>query len=124
MKPPVESIKLSSKGRDVLIQAKRHTGMKQWNELLRWGFCISLADSNKPKPLRKLDSGLDPVDWSTFAGPNSAVFAALFYSRALADKIDLQDEESVTDYFRAHIERGVLGLRSLKSLNSLVSVAL
>lgn len=122
MKPPVDNVKLSSKGRDVLIQAKRHTGLKQWNELLRWGFCISLSNPDSPRATRKLDAGIDPVEWSTFAGADSQFYAAAFYHRASKDGIDLMDQDAIGAYFRAHIERGVAALRSLKSLTALVSV--
>lgn len=124
MKPPVETVKVSLKGRDVLIQAKRHTGMKQWNELLRWAFCLSLANPDQPKIVRKLDTGIDPIEWATFAGSYSDAYSSVFYMRALRDGVDISDPEMASSYFRAHIERGVSSLRSLKSLQSLSSLPL
>ena len=123
MKPPVENVKVSTKGREVLIQAKRHTGMKQWNELLRWAFCISLANPDPPKVVRKLDAGIEPIEWMTFAGPFSQAYSAALYHRASVDGVNRSDQEALAHYFRAHIERGVASLRSLKSLNALVSLA-
>lgn len=122
MKPPVENIRVSSKGRDILIQAKRNIGLKQWNELLRWAFCISLSNQEPPKILRKLDSGIDPIEWTTFAGAYSQSLTAAFYLRATKDKINLSDTDMVQNYFRAHIERGVMSLRTLKNLNNAVSI--
>lgn len=122
MKPPVESIKVSSQGREILIQAKRHTGMKQWNELLRWAFCISLANPDPPKFVRKLDIGIEPIEWLTFAGPFSQAYAAALYQRASVDGVDRSDPDALAHYFRAHIERGVASLRTLKSLNAIVSL--
>lgn len=122
MKPPVENVKVSNKGRDMLIQAKRHTGMKQWNELLRWAFCISLQNPEPPKILRKLDSGIEPIEWATFAGILSNAYSAAFYLRASTDGVDQTDQDAISNYFRAHIERGVASLRSLKSLQDLVGL--
>jgi DNA sulfur modification protein DndE len=122
MKPPVDSVKVSSRGREILIQSKRNTGLKQWNELLRWAFCISLSNTDPPKIFRKLDSGIEPIEWTTFSGPLSSTFSAVFYARAANDGIELTDADSVAAYFRAHIERGVGALRSTKSLSSLVAL--
>jgi DNA sulfur modification protein DndE len=119
MKPPVDSVKVSSRGREILIQSKRNTGLKQWNELLRWAFCISLSNMDPPKISRKLDSGIEPIEWATFSGPFSASLAAMFYLRAEKDGVDRADSDSVAAYFRAHIERGVGALRTAKSLSSL-----
>ncbi|MCB1078428.1 MAG: DndE family protein [Verrucomicrobiae bacterium] len=124
MKPPVENIKVTSKSRDILIQAKRQTGLKQWNELLRWAFCISLANPDLPRINRKLDSGIEPIEWVTFSGSNHQIYAALFYKRATVDGIELGNEEAVACYFRAHIERGIGALRSFKSLENLTSFSL
>lgn len=122
MKPPVDNVKISSRGRDTLIQSKRNTGLKQWNELLRWAFCISLSNLNPPKIQRKLDSGIEPVEWTTFAGSYDSTFSALLYNRAANDGIDITDSELISAYFRAHIERGVAALRSAKSLSALVDL--
>lgn len=105
-----------------MIQAKRHTGLKQWNELLRWAFCISLANPSRPKLLQKLDTGIEPVEWQTFAGESSQVFAAAFRQRAAKDKIRIDDNDAITRYFRAHIERGVAALRTVKSLRALTTL--
>lgn len=122
MKPPVDNVKVSSRGRDTLVQAKRHTGLTQWNELLRWAFCLSLSNPEKPKIMLKIDSGIDPVEWQTFAGENSQFFTGAFYLRANRDGISPNDSEALSNYFRAHIERGVASLRSLKSLGQLTRV--
>jgi len=122
MKPPVDNVRVSSKGRDILIQTKRYTGLKQWNELLRWAFCISLANPDRPRIMEKLDVGIEAIEWQTFAGSNSEIIIALFRARAKKDSIDLEDSETVSTYFRAHIERGVSALRTVKSLTSLVGI--
>ncbi|MEX2580481.1 MAG: DndE family protein [Verrucomicrobiales bacterium] len=120
MKPPVDSVKVSSKGREILIQAKRHTGLKQWNELLRWAFCLSLANPDRPQILRKMDTGIDSIEWQTFAGSSSETYAAAFWLRAMQDRIKLDDQLAVTAYFRSHIERGIASLRGIKNFKHLL----
>jgi DNA sulfur modification protein DndE len=122
MKPPVEAVKVSSKGRDILIQAKRLTGLTQWNELLRWAFCISIANRECPKLNQKLDSGIEPLEWTTFSGPYGEYFAAALMIRATRDQVDVNDKEQVSLYFRAHIERGVASLRGIKGLSGFEAV--
>jgi DNA sulfur modification protein DndE len=124
MKPPVDSVKVSSRGRDTLIQAKRHTGLTQWNELLRWAFCLSLSNPEKPKIMLKIDSGIDPVEWQTFAGENSHYFSGAFYLRAQRDGVSANDSEALSHYFRAHIERGIASLRKIKSLQTLAGIGM
>lgn len=123
MKPPVETVKVSSKGRDVLVMLKRYTGLTQWNDLLRWAFCASLQNGNTPTRHVKLDTAIDPIDWKTFAGDYDFELAGIFYIRAQKDGIDLSNRESVSEYFRSHLERGIATLRSAKSLDELLSRA-
>lgn len=72
--------------------------------------------------MRKLDVGIDGIEWATFAGANKSFYSAAFSARAKMDGVDLGDSEDVSNYFRAHIERGVASLRSLKSLEALVGL--
>lgn len=123
MKPPVETIKISSGGREHLIYAKRSLGLKQWNEILRWAFCISLGNPEKPTVLGKLDSGMDPLEWNTFSGEIGAAFAAAFQIRASQDRIPINDPNEINGYFRAHVERGLATLRNLKTLPELLQLA-
>lgn len=121
MKPPVDNVKVSSKGRDILIQAKRQTGLKQWNELLRWAFCISISTPESPKINWRLDSGIEPIEWTTFAGAHGNLYTALFLLRAKREGIDLEKAADLQLHFRLHIERGILFLRQFRQLESLIS---
>jgi len=40
----IETIRISEKGKQQLIQLKRKTGIDNWHTLCRWAFCISLAE--------------------------------------------------------------------------------
>gem|GEM_PF-6044132 len=72
--------------------------------------------------MRKLDVGIDAIEWQTFAGSCGDIFTAAFRARANSDQIRLDDQEAVTSYFRAHIERGVAALRTVKSLAALAAL--
>jgi len=124
MKPPVDTIKVSSKGRDVLIRAKSRTGLGQWNELLRWAFCISLSNPSEPSFTEKFDQGIEPIEWKTFAGEHDEIYSACFWLRASQQGINLEDKQDVAAYFRAHMERGVRSLRPMKSISALMGIKL
>jgi DNA sulfur modification protein DndE len=120
MKPPVEHVKVSAKGRDILIKVKRNTGLEYWNEVCRIAFCRSLANPNPPPARsRGVDSNID-MDWKVFAGQYQELYAASFIIRAGRDGIDIANQESVADYFRNILERGILSLRETKNINDLL----
>ncbi len=124
MKPPVESVRISKHGRDTLIQLKRHTSITQWNILLRFALCRSLREPTVPANPKLPGTGIEPVEWKTFAGPYGDFLAALYYLRANQDGIDTSKMSEVQANFRAHIERGTSCLRHVKSLPGLLAVHL
>lgn len=116
MKPPVETVRISSQGRDILIKIKRRLGIERWNEICRVALCRSLANPTKPvKPRNGWDSAIE-IEWKTFAGDQSEMFSALSILRAQNDKIDPDKKDVFTDYFRAHIERGIQSLQNVVTL--------
>lgn len=119
MNSPIDTVKVSSVGRSALIKAKKDLGLSQWNELLRNAFCLSISDTSPPTKLSRFDVGIDPIDWTTFAGDYEKPFLSLFYNRAQSDGIDVNSKEAMNDYFRLHIERGVASLRSFRSISEL-----
>lgn len=120
MKPPVEHVRVSAKGRDILIKVKRHTGLEHWNEICRIALCRSLANPTPPPKLTKIgDSNID-MEWKTFAGQFQEEIASLILFRALKDNIDLlHDEGDLAEYFRAHIERGIASMQNVKNVSML-----
>jgi len=118
MKPPVEIVKVSSKGRDILIRAKSRTGLSQWNELLRWAYCSSIADPNPITRKSLVDSAVE-VEWNTFSGSYSEVFRALFVNKFEAERPSMDPDE----YFRLLIERGVRELHQTPDLSNLAQRA-
>lgn len=122
MKPPVETVRISSQGREILIKIKRRLGIERWNEICRVALCRSLANPTKPaRPRNGWDSAIE-IEWKTFAGDLSETFSALAIARAHNDKVDLDKKEVFADYFRAHVERGIQSLQNVTSFEDYLSV--
>jgi len=103
---PVENIRLSQQARDRLIQLKRKTGIKNWNVLCRWAFCVSLADPSPPSDRHlNADSNVE-MTWKVFGGKDEEIFTALLLQRCKDDKIDLNTDDVVRQ-FRLHLDRGI-----------------
>jgi DNA sulfur modification protein DndE len=122
MNPPVETVRISSRSREVLIKIKRRLGIERWNEICRVALCRSLANPTKPsKPKGGWDSAIE-IEWKTFAGEQSEYFTALTIIRAENDKVDSEMKELLSDYFRAHIERGIQSLQNVKNFEDYVNL--
>lgn len=119
MKPPVEHVKVSAKGKEILLKVKRHTGLEHWNEICRVALCRSLANPTPPPILGKVVESSIDMDWRTFAGSLQTELAALTAFRAQKDGVDLSKREALGEYLRAHLERGIAGLQNSKSLSTL-----
>lgn len=122
MKPPVETVRISARGREILIKIKRNTGIERWNEICRVALCHSLANSSRPtKPKTGWDSAIE-IEWKTFAGDLADPLTAAFLLRANLDKIDLERKDKLTEYFRSHLERGIASLQNTKSISTYVDM--
>lgn len=119
MKPPVEHVRISAKGKEILIKIKRNTGLEHWNEVCRIALCKSLSNPATPVKLEKyIDNAID-IEWKTFAGLYQNELAALIIVRAVKDGIDISKKDVLADYFRSHLERGITSLQNIKSLSNL-----
>ena len=121
----IESIKLSQKERDNLIKLKRVTGIKNWNTLCRWAFCVSLSDAEKPKEVRVLSDSSLEMKWNVFGGKHHRIYMALLIERCKQDGVKLTDGE-IYNQFRLHLNRGINRLaldKELKSVNALLQKA-
>ncbi|HEY3821779.1 MAG TPA: DNA sulfur modification protein DndE [Polyangiaceae bacterium] len=102
----IETVRLSQQARDHLIRLKRTTGIKNWNVLCRWAFCMSLAESSKPTPTKiPLDSEVE-MTWRVFGGQQHELYLALLKARCLRDGLKLSDE-TLAIQFRTHLHRGI-----------------
>lgn len=119
MKPPVEHVRVSAKGKEILIKIKRRTGLEHWNEICRVAFCRSLSNSTPPSRLENSgDSSID-MEWKTFAGNLHEELTSLTILRAQKDGIDTGRKEAVAEYIKLHVERGIVSLQNIKSLADL-----
>lgn len=117
MKPPLEHIRLSEQAKDQLTRLKRVTGIKNWNVLCRWAFCLSLNDSSRPLPQEmKNDSSIE-MTWRVFAGEDASIFESLFTLRCRQDGISTQNTHSIANEFRLHLHRGIALLASAREIN-------
>lgn len=117
MRPPVEHVRVSEKGKDILIKVKRNTGLEHWNEICRVALCRSLANPTPPsKNERVVDSNIE-MEWKTFAGSYQEEFSALIILRAKKDNINVHQKDALAEYFRAHLERGIASLQNTKSIS-------
>ena len=124
VKPPVDILRCSTQGRDVLIKLKRQTGMEHWNELCRIAYFYSLANLKKPVMYQPYGSiGLE-IDWKVFAGNYSHELVALTRLRAHHDEINIEDANEVAEYFRAHLERGIRSLQGISNLKELFTLCI
>lgn len=122
MKPPLESIRVSQRSREILITLKRKTGIANWNILCRWAFCASLANPNKPVAAAGVIESNIEMEWDTFAGAASEVLIAAFNVRALNDGVPFERSQR-SSYFRSHLERGISQLQNIKNLSDLTARA-
>lgn len=120
MKPPVEHVRVSAKGKEILIKVKRYTGLEHWNEICRIALCSSLSNPTPPpKWVKVVDSNID-MEWKTFAGPFQEELTAVILLRAQKDGIDVINKESLATYFRTHLERGLVSLQNTKKINNFI----
>lgn len=116
MKPPLEHIRVSAQARDQLIKLKRVTGIKNWNTICRWAFCLSLQDGARPLPQDiKTDSSIE-MTWRVFTGDDSGILACIFALRCRQDGISPHDTHEIANEFRLHLHRGIAILASARDM--------
>jgi len=122
---PIEHIKLSQKERESLIRLKRITGIKNWNTLCRWAFCLSLANPDNPRKNKIVSDSSLEMTWKVFGGKHHKVYTALLIQRCKKDGIELNDENIMLQ-FRLHLKRGINYLitdKKMKSIDGLLEKA-
>ena len=78
------------------------------NLLCRIGFCLSLAEPSSPNPDEYPEEERE-FNRYTLLGEYDDLFVALLKERCRGDGVDLT---RVPDYFRAHVNRGVILLQA------------
>ena len=118
MKPPVDPVRISARGREHLSKLKRQTGIEHWNVLCRWALCCSLREKTPPPNYVMTAEGGVEIAWKVFGGEIGDILAVLVYQRAHQDGIG-QEPELVSRYLRAHIERGLSYLATERGASSI-----
>lgn len=114
-----DAVRISARGREILIKLKRYTGIGQWNTLCRVAYCYSLAIGTEPtQSPEKGDIALE-IEWPTFAGPIKTELAALTVARATAAAVADQD---IARYVRSHLERGLSAIQNVRSVAEVVAM--
>ena len=122
----IKQIKLSNQSKDKLSRLKAKTGIKNWNILCRWALCYSLKEGSIPTDIQIVqDSNLE-MSWYTFGGEDSDLNEALIIAWCKSKNLPV-DNETVSKYFKLHLERGISylsGTNFIKSLEDLLNLAL
>ena len=122
----VHHIRVSQTAKSQLSALKRRTGIKQWNILCRWAFCLSISLDDPPKNINVVtDSNID-ISWQTFTGnDNEFLYWALLKARCVRDHLEL-DDATLNKQFLLHLHRGISYLSTpgkIKSLPDLIELA-
>jgi len=117
MKPPIETIRLSQKAKDQLVEIKKQTGIENWNILCRWAFCLSLNEATEPSFVSPNSLSEVEINWKVFAGVNSYIYISVFKQRWGS----LQMKNDIDDYFLSHLNRGVGLLLLQKDIYLMIS---
>lgn len=122
----IEYVRLSKKAKDQLIRIKAITGIRHWNVLCRWAFCLSLAEKSSPAPAKITTDSNVEMSWKVFGGEYHEMYMGLLKERCLADKITITDA-NIAEQFKLHLHRGIsylAGNKKIKDMQSFLEVAL
>lgn len=122
----VKQIRLSNTAKDQLSRLKGKTGIRNWNILCRWAFCLSLREPTVPPDVEiPADSNVE-MSWHVFGGEYNELYEALLIQRCLDDGFEL-DPETLAKQFRLHLHRGISYLATsnyIKSIKDLIGLVL
>jgi DNA sulfur modification protein DndE len=118
----IETVKVSDKARQQLINIKKRTGISNWNVICRWAFTTSLAEDSKILDENIIANSNIEMQWKTFTGGNEKLYMALLLTKAKIDKWPT-DNDSISTYFKLHLHRGIsyLNGKNAESLDKLLS---
>lgn len=121
----VDRIRVTERGRRELIVLKRRTGLRTWNTLCRWAFCVSLADPGPPADVDLGALSSIEIPWTTFAGAHGDAYATLLRLRCRRDGIELSDAP-MARALHLHLHRGISRLyaaRDVRDIGDFIEVA-
>jgi len=112
---PIEHIRLSKEAAGQLGKLKRWTGIRNWNVLCRWAFCISIAEPSKPSILKIPGDSTVEMTWKTFGGQFHEIYYAILKERCMQDGFGIS-EEALATQFKLHLHRGISYLASNRNI--------
>lgn len=118
----LDTIRLSQREKEHLVQLKRRTKITNWNTLCRWAFAASLAEPSVPPEAKLASDSSIEMTWRVFGGEHADLYDALLRHRCACDGLGT-DTETLAKYFRLHLHRGIGYLfadRSLQSIRKLI----
>jgi len=112
MKPPIETIRLSQKAKDQLVELKKQTGIENWNTLCRWALCYSLSLKSEPSISKENPEKSIEMTWHTFSGGQDCYGAIIQKSYKNSSCLD-----GIPAYLSAHLSRGIAALTTMGKLD-------
>ena len=121
----LDTVRITEGDADLLVRLKRSTGIKNWNVLCRWAFCLSLRDSDRPQVDPRGSWSSIEMTWKVFGGAYATVYWAALRQRFFEDRKDSDDSLSEQDLereFYRHLHRGIGHLANIAQRPSLSDV--
>ena len=116
-----DAVRISARGREILIKLKRYTGVPHWNTLCRIAYCYSLSLQTAPAASHEHEDTALEIEWPTFAGAFRVELAAITQFNASIEDVDASE---LGKYVRTHVERGLSAIQNTRSLSELVTIVL
>lgn len=111
----IDTVFTSQNNKNALNRLKGVTGIKYWNILCRYAFCISIKEGSVPRILDEKNDGVE-MNFETFAGKEKTVYISLLVNNLLKNSIEINNH-NLAKYLRAHISRGINVLFNKKIKN-------
>lgn len=106
----LDTVRVTESDSDLLVRLKRSTGIRNWNVLCRWGFCLSLRDPDRPHVDPRGAWSSIEMTWKVFGGPYSSIYWAALQQRYFEDcrgnNAQMSDEGLEQEFYR-HLHRGI-----------------
>jgi DNA sulfur modification protein DndE len=113
----IDTVYTSQNNKNAMNRLKGVTGIKYWNTLCRYAFCISIKEGSVPRILDEKNDGVE-MNFETFAGKDKGIYTALLANNLLKNNIQINNQ-NLAKYLRAHISRGINILFNKKIKNIL-----
>ena len=121
----IETIRLSQRAKEILINMKRPTGISNWNVLCRWALCLSLAEPTPPPRLDSEPTSNVEMTWKTFGGEFARVYRTVLMLRYHQETQTSEEKTSLQDYLQRHLSRGIgyLAAKKVENIKELAALS-